>query len=56
MTGDPTFDTYYASTIQFSSDSTHQELLMRNAGTSMLGKIGASVFITHSTEGVYGWS
>jgi pimeloyl-ACP methyl ester carboxylesterase len=54
--GDPIFDAYYASNIQFLTDTVEQETTMKAAGTALLAKIGPAVVITHSQSGLYGWT
>lgn len=54
--GDPIFDAYYQSNIQFIDNGTEQERTMRIAGTALLDKVGPAVLITHSQGGLYGWA
>lgn len=54
--GDPIFDSYYASTVQFPKDSPEQERTMLAAGTALLDRIGPVVLIAHSQGGLFGWS
>jgi pimeloyl-ACP methyl ester carboxylesterase len=54
--GDPVFDAYFASTAQFLSNSTQQELTMKSAGVKLLDKIGPAVLIAHSLGALYAWS
>lgn len=53
--GDPIYDAFYASTVQFLSNDTEAQVKMKAAGTALLDKIGAAVVITHSQGGLYGW-
>ena len=53
--GDPIFDTYYASTIQFQSSGPIQEAKMQLAGSALLRKIGPSILLSHSQGGLIPW-
>jgi pimeloyl-ACP methyl ester carboxylesterase len=55
VVGDPTFDTFYASQIQFIPDSSIYEAQNTDAYTALLDKIGAAHVLTHSQAGSYGW-
>lgn len=56
VTGDPIFDAFYASQVQYQSKSTYTALLNNAAYTTLLQKIGQPVFlITHSQAGLFGW-
>ncbi|RFU24347.1 hypothetical protein B7463_g11991, partial [Scytalidium lignicola] len=55
LMGDPIFDTYYASNVQFQADTIVQETKMQNAGAALLDKIGAAVLISHSQGGLMPW-
>ena len=53
--GDPVFDQFYASQVQYiGSNATTQEL-NRDAGAALLDKIGPAIIITHSQSGAIGW-
>ena len=53
--GDPIFDAFYASTVQFLSNDTEAQIKTRDAVVALLDKIGAAVLLTHSQGGLYGW-
>ncbi|KAF8470840.1 Alpha/Beta hydrolase protein [Kalaharituber pfeilii] len=54
--GDPIYDKFYASTVQFHSNDTEAQLKMKAAGTALLDKIGKAILVTHSQGGLYGWA
>ena len=52
--GDPVFDQFYASQVQYiGSNATTQEL-NRDAGAALLDKIGPAIIMTHSAGGPFG--
>ncbi|KAH7031368.1 Alpha/Beta hydrolase protein [Microdochium trichocladiopsis] len=54
--GDPVFDAFYQSNMQFIVDGTEQERTVKEAGTALLDKLGRRiVLVTHSQGGLYGW-
>lgn len=53
--GDPVFDAYYASTVQFQSNTVIQEKNMQVAGSALLKNIGPAVLISHSQGGLMPW-
>jgi len=53
--GDPIFDAYYASNIQFQASAPIQERKMQIAGISLLQKIGQSILVSHSQGGLMPW-
>ncbi|KAK2732516.1 hypothetical protein FQN57_002608 [Myotisia sp. PD_48] len=54
--GDPIFDAYYASTVQFLISQVHQETSIQIAGAALLDRIGRPVMLmTHSQAGSQGW-
>jgi pimeloyl-ACP methyl ester carboxylesterase len=53
--GDPIFDQYYASNVQFQSNTVAQETKMQAAGAALLDKIGPAVLISHSQGGLMPW-
>ncbi|KAL5327580.1 hypothetical protein ACEPPN_005281 [Leptodophora sp. 'Broadleaf-Isolate-01'] len=55
LMGDPIFDQYYASTVQFQSNTVAQERKMQAAGSALLKKIGPAVLISHSQGGLMPW-
>ncbi|KAH8819438.1 Alpha/Beta hydrolase protein [Xylogone sp. PMI_703] len=55
LMGDPIFDAYYASNVQFQSDTIAQETKMQKAGAALLDKIGEAVLISHSQGGLMPW-
>ena len=55
LMGDAIFDEYYASNVQFQSNTVVQETKMQSAGAALLDKIGAAVLISHSQGGLMPW-
>jgi pimeloyl-ACP methyl ester carboxylesterase len=55
LMGDPIFDEYYASNVQFQSNTIIQETKMQSAGAALLDKIGPAVLISHSQGGLLPW-
>jgi pimeloyl-ACP methyl ester carboxylesterase len=53
--GDPVFDGFYASTVQFVDSEMTVQTMMQKAGAALLDKIGAAVLLTHSQSGSFGW-
>ncbi|TVY35850.1 putative secreted lipase [Lachnellula occidentalis] len=53
--GDPTFDQFYASQIQTPVDDGPYSQTIIDAYSALLDKIGASVLVSHSQGGPYGW-
>lgn len=54
--GDPVFDTYYASNVQFLASATEQQSTVKAAGVSLLDRIGKPVILlSHSQGGLMPW-
>jgi len=53
--GDPIFDQFYASQVQFLADVPETEKLMQAAGAALLDRIGPAILLTHSQSGPFGW-
>lgn len=53
--GDPVFDQFYASQVDFLSDRTKSEWLNSQAGVQLLDRIGPAILLTHSQSGPMGW-
>ena len=53
--GDPVFDQFYASQVQYIGVNATVEQLNRDAGAALLDKIGPAVVMTHSQTGAVGW-
>ncbi|EIM82128.1 alpha/beta-hydrolase [Stereum hirsutum FP-91666 SS1] len=53
--GDPVFDAYYASTVQYITNNTMAETGMQAAGVALLDLIGPSILISHSQAGLFPW-
>jgi len=53
--GSATFDTFYASQVQYLADEVSQQTAARDAGAALLDQIGPAILITHSKGGVIGW-
>ncbi len=52
LAGDPVFDQFYASQVEFAGNG---EALTRDAVAALLDKIGPAIILTHSQSGSYGW-
>lgn len=55
LIGDPIFDEYYASNVEFQSNTVVQETKMQAAGAALLDQIGPAVLISHSQGGLMPW-
>ncbi|KAF4634792.1 hypothetical protein G7Y89_g3314 [Cudoniella acicularis] len=55
LMGDPIFDEYYASNVEFQSNTVVQETKMQAAGAALLKKIGPAVLVSHSQGGLMPW-
>ena len=53
--GDPVFDQFYASQVQYIGVNAVTQELNRDAGAALLDKIGPAIIITHSQSGAIGW-
>ncbi len=53
--GDPTFDQFYASQVQYIGSGARTQELNRDAGAALLDKIGPAIVMTHSQSGAIGW-
>lgn len=53
--GDPVFDQFYSSQVDFLSDRSISELLNQQAGAQLLDRIGPAILLTHSQSGPMGW-
>ncbi|KAF7918486.1 uncharacterized protein EAE98_009729 [Botrytis deweyae] len=53
--GDPIFDAFYTSTVQFQSDTVVQEINTQKAGAALLNRIGPAVLLSHSQGGLMPW-
>jgi pimeloyl-ACP methyl ester carboxylesterase len=53
--GDPTFDAFFSSQVQFLIDGSVTEDLNMKAYSALLDKIGTAHLITHSQAGTFGW-
>ena len=53
--GDPVFDQFYASQVQFLANVSETETLMQRAGAALLDRIGPAILLTHSQSGPFGW-
>lgn len=53
--GDPVFDQFFASQVEYASGAVSAGLVGR-AGAALLERIGPAVVITHSQAGAFGWS
>lgn len=55
LRGDPVFDQFYASQVQYIGINAIVEELNRDAGSALLDKIGPAIVFTHSQTGAIGW-
>jgi pimeloyl-ACP methyl ester carboxylesterase len=55
LRGDPVFDQFYASQVQYITDARVNEPMLRAAGAALLDKIGPAIVLTHSQSGSFGW-
>ncbi|KAL9627974.1 MAG: hypothetical protein Q9164_007431, partial [Protoblastenia rupestris] len=54
--GDPFFDAYYASNVQFLTNATYQQSTVQAAGAALLDRIGKPVILlSHSQGGLIAW-
>lgn len=54
--GDPVFDQFYASQVQYIGSGVVTQQLNRDAGAALLDKIGPAIIMTHSQSGPIGWA
>jgi pimeloyl-ACP methyl ester carboxylesterase len=55
MAGDPIFDQFYAQQLQAIASFPKQQELNRDAGATLLDRIGPAILLTHSQSGAFGW-
>ncbi len=55
LRGDPIFDQFYASQVEYIGVNAVVEELNRAAGAALLDKIGPAIIMTHSQTGAVGW-
>ena len=53
--GDPVFDQFYASQVQYIGNNAVTQQLNKDAGAALLDKIGPAIVLTHSQSGAIGW-
>ncbi len=53
--GDPIFDQFYASQVQYIASNATTQALNRDAGAALLDRIGPAIIMTHSQSGAIGW-
>lgn len=53
--GDPIFDQFYASQVEYLSSNAETQNLVREAGKALLDRIGPAIILTHSQAGPFGW-
>ena len=54
--GDPIFDQFYASQVQYLGSNPMTQQLIRDAASALLDKIGPAIIMTHSQSGAFGWA
>ncbi|KAG8534035.1 uncharacterized protein KY384_000878 [Bacidia gigantensis] len=55
LKGDPIFDAFYASQVQFQNDTIIVQNITQRAGAALLDRIGPAIVITHSQAGPLGF-
>lgn len=55
LRGDPVFDQFYASQVQYIANPVVNETNIREATAALLDKIGPAIILTHSQSGSFGW-
>jgi pimeloyl-ACP methyl ester carboxylesterase len=53
--GDPAFDQFYASQVEYVGSNVATQTAMQAAGVALLDRIGPAVLVTHSQAGPFGW-
>jgi pimeloyl-ACP methyl ester carboxylesterase len=53
--GDPIFDQFYASQVEYLASNAETQTLVQRAGSALLDRIGPSIILTHSQAGPFGW-
>jgi pimeloyl-ACP methyl ester carboxylesterase len=53
--GDPVFDAFYATQVEYLPSSVTAQTLNRDAGAALLDRIGPAIVLTHSQSGPFGW-
>ena len=53
--GDPIFDAFYATQVEYIADNVETQTMIRDAGSALLDKIGPAIVLTHSQAGPFGW-
>jgi pimeloyl-ACP methyl ester carboxylesterase len=56
VSGDETFDQFFASQVEDIADLNVIEQLNRDAGVALLERIGPAILLTHSQSGPFGWA
>ena len=53
--GDPIFDQFYASQVEYIANTAETEHLNKAAGAALLDQIGPAIILVHSQSGPFGW-
>lgn len=53
--GDPVFDQFYASQVEYVASNVATQTAVQAAGVALLDRIGPAVLVTHSQAGPFGW-
>src|SRR5262245_23259843 len=53
--GDPYFDQYYSSQVQWNRNGVWTQTMAQAAGVALLDKIGPAILLTHSQSGTFGF-
>lgn len=53
--GDPVFDAFYATQVEFLASNVTTQKLVQDAGAALLDRIGPAILVTHSQAGAFGW-
>ena len=53
--GDPVFDAFYATQVEYIPDAVTAQTMNRDAGAALLDRVGPAIVLTHSQSGPFGW-
>lgn len=53
--GDPVFDQFYATQVEYLASNAETQTLVQAAGAALLDRIGPAIIVTHSQAGAFGW-
>lgn len=55
VAGDPVFDAFYATQVEFIASNARTQEMVRAASAALLDRIGPAILVTHSQAGPFGW-